>query len=392
MSAPERFLLPDLGEGLTDAELMRWLVKVGDTVALNQTLCEVETAKALVELPSPFAGTVAALLVEEGQTAQVGDALIEISAADREGILVGTGPLAHRPSRLRRPQSVVPAPAPSAAAPSAHRPDAKPAARKLARELGIDLTSLAGSGPAGVLTVEDVRGASPGEERQTRIPVRGVRRTMADAMTLSASTIPQATVFLTVDVTESMALLRELQGDNDYREVKLTPLTLAGYSLLAGLREHPALNASWSEQEIVVKRYVNLGIAVASPRGLIVPHIKDAHRLRLAELARAIGRLTDAARAGTTAPAELVGGTISITNVGVFGVDSGTPILNPGEAAILALGAVAKRPWVFRDELAVRDVVTLGLTFDHRIADGAEASRLLAAVAGGLANPLRLIG
>lgn len=396
---PQRFLLPDLGEGLTDAELVSWQVAVGDTVELNQNLCEVETAKALVELPSPFAGTVVALLVEEGDTALVGDPLIEIAAANPSGagILVGTGPLAHRPSRIRRADYPPMTPARSAAAPG--RADAKPAARQLARELGIDLLTVPGSGPGGVVTAADVHAADGGDERpgpavrETRHPARGVRRSMAESVTLSARTIPQVTVFRTIDVTESMRLLRELRDESAFHGLTLTPLTITALSLLVALRDHPELNSSWEEedQEIVERHYVNLGIAVSSPRGLIVPNIKDADRLRLAGLARAIEDLADTARSSATTPADLAGGTISITNVGVFGVDTGTPILIPGEAAILCLGTVAARPWVHDGALAVREVVTLSLTFDHRLADGQQASTFLAAVGTGMERPLRLL-
>lgn len=396
----QRFRLPDLGEGLTDAELTTWLVSVGDTVELNQNLCEVETAKALVELPSPFAGTVVSLLVQEGETALVGDPLIEIAAdASGTGILVGTGPLAHRPSRIRR-ADYLPQPAAPAASTAQRRTDAKPAARRLARELGVDLTTLTGTGANGVVTSTDVRAAAPGRglaenaaRRETRTPVRGVRKAMAESVTLSARTIPQVTVFLTVDVSESMRLLRELREDDAFHEIPLTPLTVTALSLLRALRDHPELNSSWDDaaHEVIARNYVNLGIAVASPRGLIVPNIKDADRLRLAALARAIGELAAAARSSTTAPEDLAGGTISITNVGIFGVDAGTPILNPGEAAILCLGAVRARPWVWEGAVAIREVATLGLTFDHRLADGQQASTFLAAVGAGLEHPLRLL-
>ena len=420
--ATTQFLLPDLGEGLTDAELVSWAVAVGDVIELNQPLCEVETAKALVELPSPYAGTVRALLVAEGQTAEVGDPLIEIAVAGAApgqppepaspALLVGSGPLPHRPSRLRRysphrpepqpPHAQPPDAQPPAAQPSAaRRPEAKPAARKLARELGVELGAVTGSGPAGVITVDDVRaeatplGPAPntGDNRITTRRVHGVRRAMADAMALSARTIPQVTEFLTVDVTASMDLMRALRAEPDYADLNLTPLTLLAYALLDALREHPELNSSWDPdtEQVLERSYVNLGIAVASPRGLIVPNIKDAQSLRLSGLARAIDTLARDARDAASTPADLLGGTITITNIGVFGVDSGTPLINPGEAAILCLGTVAERPWVQDGQLCVRETTTLGLTFDHRLADGEQASLLLSRLGRSLSNPLLLL-
>ncbi|MDG3015205.1 dihydrolipoamide acetyltransferase family protein [Speluncibacter jeojiensis] len=422
------FFLPDLGEGLTEADLVSWSVAVGDRVELNQTIAEVETAKALVELPSPFAGTVTQLLAEPGSTVAVGTPVIAIDTptgtgtdADSPGqnddasggapVLVGSGPLPPRPSRRRHLQSAtVPRNGLSGSAtttPAAQlHPAAKPSTRKLARDLGVDLTVVDGTGPDGLVTDDDVRavaktsGAVPDAvvpdrvtpERETRTPIRGVRKHTADAVTRSAFTAPHVTEFLTVDVTAAVELLRDLRDTPSYAGLHATPLALVARVLLLALRAHPELNATWDGErcEIVTKHYVNLGIAVAGPRGLTVPNIKDAHLLGLRELCRELDDLAETARSGRTTPAALSGGTVTITNVGVFGVDAGTPILTPGEAAILCLGAIRQRPWVHRGELAVRSVTTLGLSFDHRLVDGEQGSRLLADIGAMLENPLRL--
>jgi 2-oxoisovalerate dehydrogenase E2 component (dihydrolipoyl transacylase) len=403
------FRLPDLGEGLTDAELVRWSVAVGDTVELDQVIAEVETAKALVELPSPFAGTVLALLAEPGTIVEVGAPLIRIGQPgagdspgadqpDRPATLVGYGPTAAPASRRRRA-----APTPAATDGERARPDAKPSARRLAHELGVDLNAVQGTGFGGAITPEDVRAqdvsretAPPQDEtspRETRTPIRGVRRRTADAVTRSAFTAPHVTEFVTVDVTATMDLIDRLRASPAFAGLDPTPLTLVAKVLLVALREHPSLNSSWDEehQEIVTRHYVNLGIATATSRGLLVPSVKDAHLMSLLELTRAIHELVVTARAGRCTPADLSGGTITITNVGVFGVDTGTPILSPGEAAILCLGAIAPRPWVVDGELAVRSVTTLGLSFDHRLVDGEQGSRFLADIAATLTDPLTLL-
>ncbi|MFM1723951.1 dihydrolipoamide acetyltransferase family protein [Rhodococcus sp. PAM 2766] len=360
MSRVEEFRLPDLGEGLTEAELVSWSVAVGDTVELNATIGEVETAKALVELPSPFAGVVRELLVQPGTTVPVGTVIIRVETAGdedppaprRDPVLVGYGPSAPAVSRRR--------PLPHAS-----------------RQTGTR------SGP-----VHARRAAE--DPREARTPIRGVRRETAAAMVASATSAPHVTEFLTVDVTESVTLLARLRASAAFDGLHLTPLTLVAKALLLALRAHPALNSAWDEgaQEIVTKRYVNLGIATATDRGLMVPNVKDADRLTLPELCRAIGALTDTARAGRATPADLTGGTVTITNVGVYGVDTGTPILNPGEAAILALGAIAKRPWVVGDDIVARDVTTLSVTVDHRLVDGEQASRFLADLGAMLRDPV----
>ena len=419
------FRLPDVGEGLTEAEVVAWRVAPGDTVAVNDVLVEVETAKAAVELPSPFAGTVEALLVEPGRPVPVGTPIIAIATAGsldagaggqpdpaatligeagpdgRIATLVGYGPrpgsVRRRPRRVGAPAAE--APAMSAATPAAAPADvplAKPPVRKLARDLGVDLHALTGSGAGGVITRDDVRaaaapahgaaGAAPGTRREA---IRGVRRATAAAMVASAFTAPHVTEFLAVDVTATMALRTRLRASREHADVPLSPLAFVAKAVCLALQRTPVLNARWDEPagEIVYHDRVRLGIAAATPRGLIVPTIRDADTLPLPELALALDELATTARAGRTAPADLTGGTFTITNVGVFGVDSGTPILNPGEAGILAVGAIKEAPWVVDGALAVRTVCQLALSFDHRLVDGEQGSRFLADVGALLTDP-----
>ncbi len=459
----KEFRLPDLGEGLTESEILSWKVAVGDTVALNQVIAEVETAKAVVELPSPFAGVITALHEQPGTVVEVGKPIVsfevegddggpsaggpaQAETAKREPNLVGYGAIVEASGRpTRRARTVAaPAAAPAAAqapAPAAapvagpvataaaerveptapaetaptnadERPRSTPPVRKLAKDLGVELTAVTGTGAGGLITREDVQnfagggdrtavgapaGAAPAAgvggiiqgERETRTPIKGVRKLTAAAMVSSAFTAPHATEFLTVDVTPTMELLARLKASRAFEGFKLTPLTLVAKALLIALRRQPSLNSRWEEasQEIVQFNYVNLGIAAATPRGLTVPNIKDADRMSLTELSTALTGLTETARAGKTSPAELSGGTISITNIGVFGIDAGTPILNPGEAAILAMGAVRKMPWEYKDEVALRQVMTLSLSFDHRLVDGEQGSRFLADIGAILADP-----
>ncbi|MCU1644764.1 MAG: Dihydrolipoyllysine-residue acetyltransferase component of pyruvate dehydrogenase complex [Nocardia sp.] len=424
------FQLPDLGEGLADAELVSWQVQVGDTVELNQVIAEVETAKAQVALPSPFAGTVLALLARPGDTVLVGAPLIRIGTAaeapaERQAVLVGYGPDSEPVSRRAR-AAAAPAAGTRSGAPvgdSMGRPAATPGARKLAREIGVDLTAVAGSGPEGAVTLNDLHGARPDAraadvipihtappvtpmgsvastarpvpaERETRTPIAGIRKRTAAAMVASAQHIPQASTFVTTDFTGSMELLDHLRATPTFAGLTLTPLALVAKATLVALSEFPDLNAAWDEanQEIVTKHYVNLGIAVATERGLMVPNLKDAHSHSLRALSQEISDVAQLARSGGATPAELTGGTFTITNVGVFGVDTGVPLVNPGEAAILCLGSIRKRPWVHRDELAVRWVTTLGLSFDHRLIDGEQGSRFLASIAALLEDPLTLLG
>jgi pyruvate dehydrogenase E2 component (dihydrolipoamide acetyltransferase) len=498
----KEFRLPDVGEGLTEADIVSWHVKPGDTVTINQIIVDIETAKAVVELPSPYAGTVSALLVDEGQTVDVGTPIIAVDvprpagaepettapepeAAQapeagqapavtdapkppaRQPVLVGygvkPGSTSRRPRKKpsTRPGSypATPSAPPTSAPPfpptgkssaggptfpagiklppgipappqfpGASRALAKPPVRRLARDLGVNLGGLAGSGPAGSVTREDVERAaseassrsavadavpgdrprvvadlSPGQaagsaatdssSTEERIPVRGVRKHTAAAMVASAFTAPHVTEFLQVDVTETMAAVRRARDLPEFAAVKVSPLLFVAKALLVAVRRHPMINSSWDEaaQEIVVKRPVNLGIAVAAERGLLVPNVKGADALPLAGLAQAIDGLAATARAGKTTPADLAGGTITITNVGVFGVDAGTPILMPGEAAILAFGQVRDLPWVVSGELAVRKVTTLSLSFDHRIVDGELGSAVLRDVGSMLEDPMRML-
>jgi pyruvate dehydrogenase E2 component (dihydrolipoamide acetyltransferase) len=496
MAELKEFKLPDVGEGLTEADIVAWHVKPGDQVEDGQIIVEIETAKAVVELPSPWDGTVARLLAEEGQTVEVGVPIIAVQVGsppqpntterasvpapapaaspaaeepaepERHPVLVGYGvKTAPTTRRVRKAASGIAAPdiadpgiadpgiadpgiADPGIAAAAARPEiaelpaapavvpaappevpadpgvpatralAKPLVRKLAKDLGIDLGRLAGSGsgPDGSITRDDVQraatretparsvvsengvrtaspatAASPGGEE--RLPIRGVRKHMAAAMVSSAFTAPHVTEFLQIDVTETMAAARRLRDLPEFAGVKVSPLLFVARALLVAVARHPLINSSWDEAagEIVVKHYVNLGIAVASERGLIVPNVKDAGPLSLPDLARRLQELTETSRAGKATPADLAGGTITITNVGVFGVDAGTPILTPGETAILAFGQVKEAPWVIDGQLAVRQVCTLSLSFDHRIVDGELGSAFLRDVGAMLTDPLRIL-
>lgn len=469
------FKLPDLGEGLTESEIVSWAVSVGDTVTLNQVLGEVETAKAVVELPSPYAGKVTAIAHGPGAVVEVGQVIIAFDVPgtgspeagaggsavqdDGEGqslkripTLVGYGadpePSGRPVRRARSMGTMEPVAAstaedaiPSPTSPTARaaataqvqseRPRSTPPVRKLARDLGVELALVPGSGVHGLITRDDVlsfsgarSGATPaagaagdqnkgagsagegaasyisvakawGQEnaREVRTPVKGVQKFMAQAMVQSAFTAPHVTEFLTVDVTRGMKFLERLRRRRDFDGVKLTPLTLAARAVALGLERRPALNSSWDEaaQEVVQHNYLNLGIAAATPRGLVVPNIKDAHTLGLRALAGALSALADTARTGKTQPADLAGGTFSITNIGVFGIDAGTPILNTGEAGILALGAVRNTPWEHKGRVALRQVMTLSLSFDHRLVDGAAGSLFLADVGSVMADPAMVL-
>jgi pyruvate dehydrogenase E2 component (dihydrolipoamide acetyltransferase) len=315
-------------------------------------------------------------------------------------------------------QSAPPAPAEAAEpveAPAARAHAlAKPPVRKLAKDLGVDLAAVQPSGPGGIVTRDDVERAVvsasappaapdttsgrplvavPAGERETRIPIRGVRKVTAEAMVASAFTAPHVTEWVTVDVTRTMRLVERLRADRAFAGVKVSPLLLVAKALLLAVRRHPEINATWDAAagEIVVKHYVNLGIAAATPRGLVVPNIKDADQLSLRQLADALAGLTATAREGRTQPADMSGGTITITNVGVFGVDAGTPILNPGEAAILAFGQVRQQPWVHKGKIKPRWVTQLALSFDHRLVDGDLGSRTLADLAAVLEDPSRAL-
>ncbi|MFZ2227343.1 MAG: dihydrolipoamide acetyltransferase family protein [Candidatus Nanopelagicaceae bacterium] len=423
------FPLPDVGEGLEDAEIVQWKVTVGQQIAVNQIIVEIESSKSLVELPSPFAGIVLELLASEGEVVRVGVPIIRIqrdeparanevaASSERTEMLVGSGPRTEEARRQRRaPRTYgrdaasptpTPTPAPTPPIVEGHSAGlAKPPVRKLARELGVDLNGFIGSGPDGSVTREDVLAAAgekkdsptpsenPGDNsRETRTPIRGVRRAMAEAMVASAFTAPHVTEFITVDVTASMQLLDKLRTEPEYAGIRLSPLTLLARAMCIAARRTPQINSFWDAlaQEIVTKHYVNLGIATATDRGLLVPNVKDADQLSVKELAQAIAVVIEAAREGRTVPAQMAGGTMSITNIGVFGIDAGTPIMPPGESAIVSLGAVVDRPWVINSEIAVRQVTTLALSFDHRLVDGAQGSKFLADIAGMLQEPSQLL-
>jgi 2-oxoisovalerate dehydrogenase E2 component (dihydrolipoyl transacylase) len=435
--ARKQFPLPDVGEGLTEAEILTWHVAPGDTVSVNQIIVEIETAKAAVELPCPYSGVVTELLAEPGTTVQVGSPLLTIdldpsaaagtpeagaaeeSSDEQLPNLVGYGPKSSAPTRRARKPAAAPAgeapvteapaaepaqapasePAAAAPAPAALVPPAKPPVRKLAKELGIDLRSLSGSGRDGIITRDDVQRAHAGSNGseaaaapgtgERRVPVRGVRRATAQAMVDSAFSAPHVTEFLTVDVTPMMQLREKLKAEPAFRDVKVTPLAFAAKAVCLAARRTPDVNASWDEAsgEIVYFDHVHLGIAAATPRGLMVPKVRNADAMSLAELAAALESLTATAREGRTAPEDMVGGTFTITNVGVFGVDTGTPILNPGEAGILALGAIREMPWVVDGVVVPRTVCQLALSFDHRVVDGQQGSRFLADVGALLADP-----
>ena len=403
MSTVKTFLLPDLGEGLADAELLTWSVDVGDTITLNQTIAEVETAKASVELPSPYAGVVVARHAEEGTTVDVGAPFLDIEVAGPATTDPATAdPGAADPGAAapadEAAEQVEPAPTRTpvlvgygvAEETSSRRPLAAPPVRKEARERGIDLTTVAPTGPHGNVTRDDLAVSSAPHADEERTPIKGVRKHTAEAMVRSAFTAPHVTEFVTVDVTPMMELLDELKASPLLAGVRVTPLALVAKALLIAVREHPSLNSSWDEaaNEIVTKKYVNLGIAAATPRGLMVPNIKNAQTLGFRDLCSSLSALTAVAKEGKTGPAELADGTITITNIGVFGIDSGTPILTPGEAAILCFGAVRRQPWEYRGEIALRHVTTLSLSFDHRLVDGEQGSKFLSTVATLLSDPV----
>ncbi|GAA1940752.1 dihydrolipoamide acetyltransferase family protein [Nocardioides marmoribigeumensis] len=478
------YKLPDPGEGLTEAEIVTWQVKVGDVIKVNDVVVEIETAKSLVELPSPYAGTVTALLVQEGVTVPVGTPIIAVddgvASAEAPSVvepvetidphnpaatgggenqtLVGYGPRSGRAMRRARrgpatartdagsaaqmqvqgsfaaggtdTSDVVPAdepPVPSTPArertvaePTAKPGSAwsvggvlaKPAVRKLARDLGVDLASITPADPRGIVSADEVRSAAdgstgggrepmpasysgtPGQGRvatlvDKREPIKGVRKMMGQAMVSSAFSIPHVTEWITVDVTRTTKLVERLREDRDFADVKVSPLLVLARAVCLAMRRTPEVNAHWDDeaQEVVYRAGVNLGIAAATPRGLVVPNVKSADALSLVELAGEITQLTATAREGRTQPAEMAGGTFTITNVGVFGVDAGTPIINPGESAILCFGAVRKQPWVHKGTIKARDLTTLALSFDHRFIDGALGSRFLADVAALLEDP-----
>ncbi len=450
-----KFYLPDVGEGLTEAEIVTWKVQVGDTVDINQVLVEIETAKSLVELPSPYAGKVQELLVPEGTTIDVGTPIITI-ASEGEGQLtsptptlaqaamanevfvtdasetvgtkdvideaprdnlVGYGVAGHGVTRRRRGHAKA-AQANYAAATDAsgsRRPTrspladavpvlAKPPIRKLAKDLDVDLSTVAGTGIGGEISRDDViRHAQQASvfrnivtpetpsEREERIPVKGVRKAIAAAMVESAFKAPHVSIFVDVDATRTMDFVKRLKASPDFAGVKVSPLLVMAKAIIWAVRRNPTVNSSWTDTEIIVRNYVNLGVAAATPRGLIVPNVKEAQSMSLLELAKALEELTTNARDGRTQPADMQEGTITVTNIGVFGVDTGTPILNPGEVGIVALGAIKQKPWVVEGEIRPAWVTTVGASFDHRVVDGDVASRFLADLASVIEEPALLL-
>ncbi|PZE29347.1 dihydrolipoamide acetyltransferase family protein [Curtobacterium sp. MCLR17_055] len=531
MAAAE-FPLPDVGEGLTEAEIVQWRVAIGDEIAVDQVLVEIETAKSLVELPSPFAGTVTGLLVSEGDTVEVGKPIIRVDSdasvasgaaltppAEQPGgaapvaqtapvspmvastppaLAAPSAPVAQTPpapARAAAPAPVAAAPTPAAApapaapvqpvavdatvqgtdessgavlvgygsatsSPSRRKPGArraaalaaeasrassvdtaaaaeasvdpgeestaeaisalgtgsahkqstatnvlaKPPIRKLAKDLGVELTEIVATGLAGEVTRDDVirhaKQASVfrnietpewGEVRSETIPVKGVRKAIATAMTTSAFTAPHVSLFVDVDATHTMEFVKRLKASPTFAGVKVSPLLIVAKAVIWAVRRNRSVNSTWTDREIIVHHFVNLGIAAATPRGLIVPNIKDAQDMSLLELAEALEELTLTARDGKTTPKQMANGTVSITNIGVFGMDTGTPILNPGEVAIVAMGTIKPKPWVVDGEVRSRMVTTIGASFDHRVVDGDVASRFVHDVASVLEEPALLL-
>ncbi|MBX7443119.1 MULTISPECIES: dihydrolipoamide acetyltransferase family protein [unclassified Arthrobacter] len=499
-----KFNLPDVGEGLTEAEIVSWKVKPGDAVAINDVLCEIETAKSIVELPSPFAGTVSELLVQEGVTIDVGTAIISVSddisgdptpadvrapevaappvqkaqpvpevqplygklpdggaqdnaqeSAPAGGPLVGSGPKAD--AVKRRPRKATPAAAVSVNAPEVepvqprsaaevtqapaqaaapaeaaavvdNRPTlgasitglvnrvlAKPPVRKIARDLGIDLADVVATGSRGEVTREDLvsyqaqrdaeldkadgfwgKAGKPQDQRVERIPVKGVRKATAKAMVESAFAAPHVSIFVDVDASRTMEFVKRLKSSRDFEGIKVSPLLILAKAVIWAAARNPSVNAAWVDNadgtaEIQVKHFMNLGIAAATPRGLMVPNIKNAQDLSLKELALALNNLATTARAGKTQPAEMQGGTLTITNIGALGIDTGTPIINPGEVAIVAFGTIKQKPWVLDGEVIPRWITTLGGSFDHRVVDGDLSARFMADVAAILEEPALLL-
>ncbi|MFB4304517.1 dihydrolipoamide acetyltransferase family protein [Actinomadura sp. GTD37] len=413
------FKLPDLGEGLTEAEILEWKVAVGDTVATDQIIVAVETAKAAVDVPVPVAGTVTELFAEAGTVVDVGSPLISISprnaGAERHreeeragsgNVLVGYGTAGTGRSRRRAAKRAAPAqaPPPPASPPPTSRDEAprviSPVVRRLAKDNGVDVAALAATGPGGVVLRRDVEKAIsdlrlPGERRdgaeEVRVPLRGVRRTMAEKLSRSRREIPDATTWVDVDATRLVKLKKRI-GRAD-PEAGVGMLALFAGICVAGLRRFPELNAyvDTGRQEIVQVPRVHLGFAAQTERGLVVPVVRDAHLLTLAELAAALRERTEAAREGRLPPADLTGGTFTLNNYGVFGVDGSTPIINHPEAAMLGVGRIADKPWAHKGEVRLRKVAQLSFTFDHRVCDGGVAGGFLRFVADCVERPEALV-
>lgn len=453
MSTLKHFKLPDVGEGLLEAEIVSWKVKLGDIVAVNDVIVEIETAKSIVELPSPFAGMVAQLMVAEGETVEVGTPIIAIgseaaapvvesapaapaapapAAAEPEAMkpLVGSGPKADAVKRRPRvvSSSAVPAsaasapkaqaapaaaPAPASTAPRSARTLAKPPVRKAAKNLGIDLNEVSATGTRGEVTQKDLlsyqeqraaeqdqagsfwapaRGAGLADDpRIERIKVKGVRKATAKAMVESAFSAPHVSIFVDVDASRTMEFVKRLKASRDFEGIRVSPLLILAKAVIWAAARNPSVNATWTGDEIIIKHFMNLGIAAATPRGLMVPNIKDAQELSLKELAIALNELATTARAGKTQPAAMQGGSLTITNIGALGIDTGTPIINPGEVAIVAFGTIKQKPWVLDGEVIPRWITTLGGSFDHRVVDGDLSARFMADVAAILEEPALLL-
>lgn len=485
MSTPKLFNLPDVGEGLLEAEIVSWKVKEGDVVAVNDVIVEIETAKSIVELPSPYAGVVTALMVAEGDTVDVGTPIIAIGDAATAGVspaeptapatatsesaaaaapvaeaevlkpLVGSGPKAdavkRRPRVSQGPaaptQAAAPAQvstptqgAPAVAEPAAEQLAAQPAAsnmiskaaasagrmvakanrvlakppvRKAAKDLGIDLSKVFATGLRGEVTKKDLlsyqdqraaeqdgagtfwvpaTGASLDEDpRIEHVKVKGVRKATAKAMVESAFSAPHVSIFVDVDASRTMEFVKRLKVSRDFEGIKVSPLLILAKAVIWAAARNPSVNATWAEDEILIKHFMNLGIAAATPRGLMVPNIKDAQNLSLKELAIALNSLATTARAGKTAPADMRGGTLTVTNIGALGIDTGTPIINPGEVAIVAFGTIKQKPWVLDGEVIPRWITTLGGSFDHRVVDGDLSARFMADVAAIMEEPALLL-
>jgi pyruvate dehydrogenase E2 component (dihydrolipoamide acetyltransferase) len=440
------FNLPDVGEGLTEAEIVSWKVAPGDQVSVNQVICEIETAKSVVELPCPFAGSVDKLFAKEGDTVVVGSPIISVQAEgnilssgpatssiavipesmhdavadvassvasdETKPNLVGYGSTGHGATRRKKAGAVAAAamaaaiPSSSSELPSALSTDviAKPPIRKLAKDLNVDLSKVSATGDSGEITREDVVNAASQasvfrnlttpaapSSREERIPVKGVRKAIATAMVQSAFTAPHVSIFVDVDATRTMEYVKRLKASTDFAGVKVTPLLIMAKAMMWAVRRNPTVNSTWTDKEIIVHNFVNFGVAAATPRGLIVPNIKDADQMSMLELARQLEILAATAREGKTTPEEMKDGTITITNIGVFGVDTGTPILNPGQVTIVALGSIRPKPWVVNNEIVIRQVTTIGATFDHRVVDGDVASRFVQDVASVIEEPALLL-
>jgi len=396
------FLLPDLGEGLTEAEIVTWHVQTGDTVTVDQPIVEVETAKAVVEVPVPFAGRVTALHGQPGDVVAVGEPLLTVDTAESGNVLVGYGTSGghrrrHRATRSSGDSSVPPR--------NGRLPVASPLIRQLARSAGLDLATIRGSGRGGLITRQDVDAAInarqagptaapavpqpapavPSADGVIRIPIRGLRKSVADKLSRSRREIPEATVWVDVDATEMLRLRAALNADESARKISLLAL-LSRFTILA-LRRHPELNARIEGDEIVMGPSVHLGFAAQTDRGLLVPVVRDAQAHTLEQLAVAIAERTRRARDGTLGPAELTGGTFTVNNYGVFGVDGSAAIINHPEAAILGIGRIIQRPWVVDGQVVPRQMTELTLAFDHRVCDGGTAGGFLRFIADCVESP-----